>query len=186
MHLGQACSTQTYMVLARAKIIRQSTHPSTSAGPSHCLSVFHHPISKPDPHVNPVPTPSAIPSAGPSQSRLVLDGIPNMQLSDPPFAESGKQWQRGQARDCLGNKQDPAPFTPPPPTPLFDIIFQLSAFAPRHFSSSISISFLTNVIGPFCPTGSVWPFWKSRRPNWPRPFLLNPQSDKALSKEIIG
>lgn len=140
VHLGPACSTQTDMVLARAKIIRPSTHPSTSASSSLWLSVFHHPISKPDPHVKPVPTPSTIRSAGPSQLRLVLDGIPNMQLSDPPFAESGKQWQRGQARDCLGNKQDPAPFTPPPPTLLFDIIFQLSAFAPCHFFSSISIT----------------------------------------------
>lgn len=47
--------TQTNM--ARAKIIRPPPYPSTSAGPSHSLSVFHQSISKPDPRVNLVPSP---------------------------------------------------------------------------------------------------------------------------------
>lgn len=182
MHLGP---TRTDMVfLQEPKLSIHLPHPSMSAGPSHTLSVFHHSISKPDPrvaHLPPTP-PSPPSSAGPGQSRLVLDGIPNMQLSDPPFAESGKQWRCGQARDCLGNKHGPGSFHSAPSHPA--VRHNIPAFDLLH--QAISISFLTNVIEPFCQTGSVWPFWRSRRPNWLRPFLLNPRSDKALSKEIIG
>lgn len=66
-----------------------SIHPSTSAVPSHSLSVFHHSISKPDPHVNSVPPP---PQTQPIATCPY--GIPKMQLSDPPFAERGTM-QRG-------------------------------------------------------------------------------------------
>lgn len=63
--------------------ISPTMHPSMSAVPSHTLSVFHRSISKPDPRVNSVPPPPRL--AQPITT--CPGGIPNMQLSDPSFAE---------------------------------------------------------------------------------------------------
>lgn len=116
--------------LARAKIIRPSPHPSPSAGHSHSLSVFHHSISKPDPHVKPVPSPP--PPLAPANRDLSSMAFQICNFLTHRLQSRGNNGGADRLGIVSGTNTASAPFTPPLSIPLFDIIFQLSPFAPGH------------------------------------------------------
>lgn len=119
--------------------IRLSIHPSMSAIPSHSLSVFHHSISKPDPHVNSVPPP---------HPRLNQSQLVPMAFQICNFLTHRLQ-SRAQCivgRLALSQKQTWSNSFDHPPPLFLNIIFQPSVLTPCDFFSSISISFLLSVI----------------------------------------
>ena len=134
-----------------------------SAIPSHSLSVFHHSISKPDPHVNSIPPPRQT-----EPITTCSDGIPNMQLFDPPFAEPNAQYCVG--RLGLSQKQTWADTFD---SPLFNVIFQPA------ISPSISISFPQSAIQPLCARIVGHSAGNAGRTS--QSLFANLQSDRALS-----